>query len=267
MGYDNLIIPLLQRMINLEELKLLLSVKKYDSTYIDGTQLHDQIRIYMPRLNKFDFSIITTVFNKNIKIDLVLNEKIQDSFIGRGYGQVDSHVQTNAMKNAGQCHIYSLPYQFEEFIYLNNSFQGGMFNKVRSLMMTDMAYPFERNFLQMISQDFPSLEELSIFNYEPQENKQLSSALIRFPHLLVLDLTGAHTDYVEQFLFHKITHLPRLLNLIIRYESLAIVTNNFTNNAARLNCAKLKCIAMSEPFVRPENFDQYFPLLESLFLF
>ncbi|CAF4770755.1 unnamed protein product, partial [Rotaria sp. Silwood2] len=140
MAYDNLIISLLRRMINLEELKLFLSVVRFDSTYIDGIQLQDEVLIYMPRLKKFTFSIDTNLFNNNIKIDLRSNEEIQRSFIGREYGQIGSDVQTIVMKNKGICHVYSLPYQFEDFYRLNNSFQGGMFDKVRCLIMTDETY-------------------------------------------------------------------------------------------------------------------------------
>ncbi|CAF4036142.1 unnamed protein product [Rotaria sordida] len=261
MAYDNLIIPLLRRMINLEELKLFLSVIRFDSTYIDGIQLHDEVLIYIPRLNKLTFSIDTILFNNNIKIDHRSNEEIQRSFIGRVYGQIGSDVQTIGMKNKGICHVYSLPYQFEDFYRLNNSFQGGMFDKVQCLIMIDEIYPFEHHFFQLISQDFPFLKELYIVNCHPQKDKQHSSTLIRFPYLWLLDIDMAHMDYVEEFLFDKNIHLPRLLNLSIKYESLAIVTNNFTNDAARVTCGKLKYLEISEPFVRPENFHQYFPLL------
>ncbi len=85
--------------------------------------------------------------------------------------------------------------------------------------------------------------------------------MIIFRHLVILDLFDAHIDYAEQFLFDKNTHLPRLLYLRIRYESLRMVTNNFTNDEARLTCGKLKCLEIHEPFVRPKNFHEYFPLL------
>ncbi|CAF4572452.1 unnamed protein product, partial [Rotaria sp. Silwood2] len=91
--YSDQIIPLLRRMINLKELTLFLSVFTNDCTYIDGIQLHDQILIYMPQLNKFTFSInsntvqVEDVVNEDIEIDLPSNEDIQRSFIGKGYGQ------------------------------------------------------------------------------------------------------------------------------------------------------------------------------------
>ncbi|CAF4097680.1 unnamed protein product [Rotaria sordida] len=75
--YEQLIIPLLRRMINLEELILYLSVIRYDSTYIDGIQLYDEILCYIPQLNKLTFNINTAVHNNNIRIDLSSNEDVQ----------------------------------------------------------------------------------------------------------------------------------------------------------------------------------------------
>ncbi|CAF3733526.1 unnamed protein product, partial [Rotaria sordida] len=91
--YDNLIIPLLQRMINLEELRLFLSITRTDSNYIDGTELYNSILIYMPRLNKFTFNIDTCIIKKNIEIPLSSNEDIQRSFIRTKYGPVVSYVE------------------------------------------------------------------------------------------------------------------------------------------------------------------------------
>jgi len=247
-------------MINLEELILFLSVIRVDSTYIDDIQLHDEILIYMPLLNKFTFSINTAIVNNNIKIGLGSNEDIQRSFVGRGYGQVGSYVHTISMEAEGRCYVDSIPYQFKGFLNLNNSFQGGMFHNVRCRLM-DETRPFEHQFFKVISQDFPFLKDLYIFNNQSQKDKQQSSSLIIFPHLMFLDLSIAHVDYAEQFLFDKKTYLPNFSDLIIEYEVLAKVTNNFTNHAARINCGKLKILTIYEPFVRPENFDQYFPLL------
>jgi hypothetical protein len=85
-------------MINLEKLKLYLSILRVNSTYIDSTQLYDEILIYMPRLKKLYFSIDTGVLNKNIKIDLPSNEDIQHSFIERRYGQVGSDIHPTAIE-------------------------------------------------------------------------------------------------------------------------------------------------------------------------
>ncbi|CAF4073853.1 unnamed protein product [Rotaria sp. Silwood2] len=258
--YDDQIIPLLRRMTNLEELMLFLIVLRKHSTFIDGILLHAQILIYMQRLNKFSFSIISDVLNMNIRIILPTNEDIRRSFMEKEYNQVDSYVHTRAMDSVGRCHIYSLPYQFENFLYLNNSFQGGKFDKVRCLEMND-SRPFEYDFFKRISEDFPFLKELRIWNIQPQKEKQHLTTLIVFPHLMLLNLVKAHVDYAEQLLFHKNTYLPCLLDLCINYKSLATVTNNFTNDAACFTCAKLKRLRIDYAFVRPSNFNQYFPLL------
>lgn len=248
-------------MINLEQLILFLSVLKDRSTYVNGIQLHDDILIYMPLLNKCTFNIDTVVSCENQSVSsLPSNEDIQRSFIGRRYEQVGSYIQTDSRKGESRCHIYSLPYQFKTFFCRNNSFHGGMFHHVRSLAVIDFR-PFERNFFKVISQSFPVLEKLYIRNYEPQIDKQQSTTFIMFSHLILLDLSLAHLDYVEQFLIDKNCHLPCLLNLDIKYESLATVTYNFTNDATRNTCAKLTHLKIVEPFIRPENFDQYFPLL------
>jgi hypothetical protein len=248
-------------MINLEELMLLLSVIRPDSSYIDGTQLYDQILMYMPRLNKFTFSINTGVYNRDTsRINLSSNEDIQRSFIGKGYGPVGSYVHTCSTVAQGKCHVYSFPYQFESFLHLNNSFQGGMFHNVRCLILNDRC-PFEYQFFKLISQDFPFVKQLFICNNQPQTNQQHSSTLITFPHLISLMLKLAHVNYAEQFLLKQKAYLPRLLNLEIRYELLIMITNNFTNDVARFNCAKLKSLRISEPFVRSENFHHFFPLL------
>jgi hypothetical protein len=261
--YDDHIIPLLRRMINLEELILYLLVMRDDSTYIDGIQLYDDILIYMPRLNKFTFSINTGILSEtDMKLHFSSNEYIQSSFIGRGYGQVSSYVYSDLMRNIGTCHIYSLPYQFESFFNLNNSFhfQDGIFDKVQRLTMIDKR-PFKHHFFKLTSHYFPFLKELNIYNNEPQEEKQYSSTLIIFPHLIRLNLDQAHLDYAEQLLLTKNTHLPCLLDLFIKYESLRILTNNFTNDPTYLNCTQLKKLDIMDPFVQPKTFHTYFPSL------
>jgi hypothetical protein len=258
--YDDRIIPLLRRMINLEELILFLLIARFDSTVIDGIQLYDDILINMPRLNKFSFSINThCIVKNNIKIDFISNEDIQRSFSDKIYRQVKSYVNVEPERRVIKSHIYSLPYQFENFVHLDNCFQGGMFDKVRYLAMYDR-HPFEHQLFKVISQDFPFLKELIIDNIIPPQNKQHSSSLITFPHVILLNLMEAHVDYAEQFLVNKNIHLPCLLDLYIKYESLAIVTNNFINDATRPTCAQLKRLHMDN-FVRPKNFHKYFPLL------
>ncbi|CAF4762804.1 unnamed protein product [Rotaria socialis] len=159
-------------MSNLAELTLFLFVKGINSTHIDGIHLNDEILVRMPRLNKFTFSITTRVCNRRSNIFLPSNDDIQHSFIERKYQQIGPYADDNTMKIRARCHIYSLPYQFHMFHKVTNSFQGGMFNKVRSVIVTDDICPFEHEFFQIISQSFPFLQTLSIQNDEPQESKK-----------------------------------------------------------------------------------------------
>jgi hypothetical protein len=237
--YPDEIIPLLRRMINLNELTLFLSLIKCHWTTIDGIQLHDQIIIYMPQLNKFTFSINTFIRNDDINIGLPSNEAVQRSFIWKGYGQVGSYIHVRSERNIGMFHVFSLPYQFEYFLHLNNSFQGDMFDRVQCLIITD-GRPFEHDLFELISQCFPLLKQLHVVNFQPQKHKQYSSRLIRFPRLILLNLIEADVDYAEQLLYDKNSYLPALLDLWIEYKSLKKITNDFTNYAICRNCAKLK---------------------------
>ncbi len=72
------------------------------------------------------------------------------------------------MKTRPRCHLYSLPYQFDTFFGLTNSFQGGRFDKVRWLIMID-THTFEHEFFKIISQDFLFLRRLCATNSEPQK--------------------------------------------------------------------------------------------------
>jgi len=247
-------------MINLEELKLYLSVGRFDASYITGIQLYDQFLIYMTQLNKFTFNINCEVYSENVRIEFPSNEDIQRSFVGRFYQKVASYVNNNLFTGEGKCHVYSLPYDFEYFVDLNNSFQGGMFRKVQQLKMSD-TIPFKHKLFERISQNFPFLKFLHVFNDNPRKDKQRSSTLITFPYLTFLDLKWAHVDYAELFLLEKNMHLPRLVNLSIKYKSLTTITKNFTKDAGIFNFGKLKSVDVCQRFVPPENFHQYFPLL------
>ncbi|CAF3049614.1 unnamed protein product [Rotaria sp. Silwood2] len=51
-GYDTQVVPLLNRMLNLEELTLYISVVRTESTYIDGNQLYDEVLNNMSQFKK-----------------------------------------------------------------------------------------------------------------------------------------------------------------------------------------------------------------------
>ncbi|CAF4785575.1 unnamed protein product [Rotaria sp. Silwood1] len=59
-AYDNQVIPILRRMTYLEKLTLYICIHNR-STFVDGTNLHKDILIHMPRLHKFSFHIYTEI--------------------------------------------------------------------------------------------------------------------------------------------------------------------------------------------------------------
>jgi hypothetical protein len=247
-------------MINLEELQLYLEVVRIDASYIDGIQLYDQFLIYMTQLHKFTFNIETNISRSNLRVELPSNEDIQRSFFGRGYQQVASYVSTGYEPWDGGCRIYTLPYDFEYYFNLNNSFQGGMYDKVRRLTINDRI-PIKYELFQLISHDFPFLEFLSISDDQAMKDKQHSSTSITFLFLTFLDLKNVHIDYTELFLVRKNTHLPRLLNLSVDGNSLTKITSNYTSDPMDFNFGTVKSLDVCHPFVRSENFRHYFPLL------
>ena len=253
--------PLLRRMINLQELKLNLSILRSSCALIDGRELSNEIVSHMPHLNKFVFDISTYVSRNNVRMTLSSNEDIQRSFNDWKFGEVISHFEILSIADDySRHHIYSMPYEFETFYYVSNTFRGGIFNNVRRLIMID-SHSFEYHFFKVISQQFPFLTGLYVENFQSQGEHQKSTTPIEFPNLIDLNIFDCHVDYAQQFLDHNRCYLPSLLNLDITYQSLATATNNFTNDATRFVCGKLKSLHINEPFVRAQNFDEYFPLL------
>ena len=124
-------------MIDFEELKLYLTVYKPNGSYIDGVQLSDDVLNHLPQLQKFTFHIQTSVSRDESNSPLLTNEAIQRSFTASNFQQVASFVHKYADKNSGECQIYSLSYDFEHFLDLDNSFPGGLFRKVRFVTMRD----------------------------------------------------------------------------------------------------------------------------------
>ncbi|CAF1680248.1 unnamed protein product, partial [Adineta ricciae] len=258
--YDKLVVPLLRRMINLEELQLFLSVLIRESFCIDGYGLWHDFVGRMTQLRKFTFNIYTTVWFRSMDIAIPWNEFIQSTFHGRNYPSVAAYVTKKPNWCDHDCHIYSLPYDFEYYHDLDNHFPGGMFSKVRLLKMRD-SVSFKHRLFEVVAHDFPFLEFLRISNTKPMEDKEDSCASIAFPCLTFLDLRDAHVDYAEMLLLQTKTHLPCLLNLSVEWNQLTNITKNFTEKPTQFNLKRLKCLDVCQPFVRPEGFDQYCPFL------
>jgi hypothetical protein len=80
--YEQLIVPLLHRMSNLEELILNLSIdRSTHKSFIDGNNLKNDIISHMSKLNKFVFSIHSNLYLNDLDL-LSTNDDIQRTFKG-----------------------------------------------------------------------------------------------------------------------------------------------------------------------------------------
>lgn len=251
-------------MSNLEELTLDI-MNKDRMKFVDGAQIHDAILVHMPRLNKFVFHITTEIRKQHIGHQLS-NDDIQKTFTKIGYEQVGCIVRN--VSTSGTCQVFSLPFIGDFLTSVGNIFPSIVFRDVKELGVFDIV-PFEHEFFLRIARLFPSLTELDVSNLIPQlhssdvfdSNGNQLYPIIEYPHLTSLELLGCHTDYIEQFLNNTKTYLPRLTRLQINYDQLRFVTQDFTRDATRFNCARIKKLITYQTLVPSKDFCTYFPLL------
>ena len=149
---------------------------------------------------------------------------------------------------------------------ITNCFPGGLFKSVTVLWLKDTNHPFEHSFFMKISQSCPLIRRLTIANQLKQKQKTKDFlSVIKFSHLIELRCEIVDLDYVEQFLSSLITYLPALTKLNVQYEHLVTITENFTSDITRTNCANLKSINFTDvqATVHSEDFYRYFPSLNS----
>ncbi|CAF3955896.1 unnamed protein product, partial [Rotaria sp. Silwood1] len=234
--------PLLHRMSNLEKLDLALIVLT-KQTLIDGNNL-----------------------NLYTKFNLPSNEYIQETFKDFKNKQIISSIDYFKEKEYSQCHIYSYPYQLIYYNNITNNFPGGIFECVCEISLFD-EHSFEHEFFFQISQSFPFLKKLTLINQKPQNNKQLRKSksqnqnlsIIQYPYLLKLNISKAHKDYHEQFLFDNKTCLPNNVRVSMNYRLVKKVTRNFRRITTRSNCAKMNFVIFIQKSKFPDHLQDYFP--------
>jgi hypothetical protein len=257
-----LILPLLHRMSNLEQLDLFLIVET-KKTFIDGNHLKLNIMNYMPLLNKFTFNIysFTGVYNQ---FNFPSNEYIQQTFKDFKNEQIISSIDYFQQQVCSQCHIYTCPYQSRNYDNITNNFPGGIFESVRVISLFDER-PFEHEFFFRISQSFPFLERLTLINRKRQNNKQFRKSknenllIIKYPYLMELNISQTQKDYHEQFLFDTKTCLPNNVRVTMDYLLVKKVTRNFRRNTTRSNCAKMSSVFFYHQSKFPDHLKDYFP--------
>ncbi|CAF1526159.1 unnamed protein product [Rotaria magnacalcarata] len=256
---------LLRRMPYLEHLTLYLSIKGRNRI-IDGTCVQDDILVHVPQLHSFTFYISTYIDIGDLSHNLS-HEHIQQTLINIGQQNA-----TSIINNLGtyivECSIFSLPFSFDHLLYLGNIFPNIVFNYVTYLLVQDRD-GFKHEFFVRIARSFPLLKYFRIYNIKPQvstdptlsSDHSQSYSMIEYPHLMSLDVAYSNQCYLEQFLNETKACVPCLTELAVSHYDLKIVTNNFTREETRRNCAKVKQLVPIQPLDNSQDFYHYFPSL------
>ncbi|CAF1504180.1 unnamed protein product [Rotaria sordida] len=265
-AYDNRMIPLFRRMINLEKLTLYIRITDRH-TFVDGTHLHKEILMHMLQLHTFIF-YISTIIQINDLVHRLSNNDIQQTFKNIGYYQTSCTVSYCRRSSKAICHVFSLPFAFDRLEVIINRLPIIIFHHITYLTVFDMIQ-FKQEFFVLIAKACPLLKHFGIFNrmlllrnFDKYKADYIQSySIIQFSHLISLDMMVQNQYYIEQFLLDTKTHVPRLIELKLFYSHLKNVTKNFTRDATRHNCAHIKRLICYDTCDYPKKFDHYFPSL------
>ncbi|CAF1208313.1 unnamed protein product [Adineta steineri] len=253
---ENRIVSLLHRMSNLEKLTLYLRFVSRNK-FIDSKSFINNLSPYMTRVYslKFYFSIEN---NRNDTLDYSFNINIQS--------QETSNIVCYSVKTVTY-HVFTLPFEFIKLVSIGNIFPNIVFNNVIELWIHDII-PFQHEFFLRITQSFPLLQHLFVtdltslsYKRKKSPNNIQADQIVKYPHLILLDIKGLNNDCIEQFLNETKTYLPCLTILRVSYEQLQITTEDFTREVTRKNCANVRRLITEREIVSSKNYHHYFPLL------
>ncbi|CAF0902926.1 unnamed protein product [Rotaria sordida] len=237
-------------MTHLEKLTLYIRIDDR-SRFVDGTNLHKNILIHMPRLHTFTFYISTDI-QFDDSVDHLSDNDIQQTFY----------------KYRAVCNVFSLPFTFNRLEKISNKFPNIIFNTVTYLIVGDVI-PFKYEFFIQIAKAFPSLKDLCIINvtspllnfdsYTADNIDSCSS--IQYLNLTSLTVNYVDNYYIEQFLLDTKTYAPHLTEIKVHFDRLQAVTENFTRDATRYNCRNIKRFIFEKTINYSNELYLYFPSL------
>ncbi len=176
--YEECVVPLLQRLTNVEHLTLLLAigiVTDRPDHFIGEFDLEQHIVSYMPNLRQFKFHIRSRFKNA----PHVAADTIRQSFTKQQRHSFD-RVLDYFNNNYGQCQIYSLPFIGTRLDFISNRFPlfdiNNTFSMVTNLLLFDDVQPFESIFFARLTRALPRLKTLEIINKcEQQEETAMTT--------------------------------------------------------------------------------------------
>jgi hypothetical protein len=244
-AYEEVVVPTLQRMINLKKLSLSLVID-CQGRFIDGNHLKEKIIRHMPRLEDFLFNIRSIIRPNFDPVHLPTNEEIRSTLTDLTKYPVVSYLDAFPDSGHGQCRIYTSPYSSMEYYGVSNNFASEVFVNVRNVTCFDER-PFEHSFFLRLAQSFPSMIVLTLTNGAAQLEKAHQQPcsekerlpVIRYPSLRKLVLVDVHDDYVEQFLFATRTFFSNGMHVCNYRSQMKRVTHDFTRDETRLNSSQV----------------------------
>ena len=108
-AYEEVVVPTLQRMINLEKLSLFLVID-CQRRFIDGNHLKANVLCHMPRLEDFIFNIRSIMPLDVDPVHLPTNEDIRCTLTELTKHPIISYVDYFRNEGNGHCHIYTSQY-------------------------------------------------------------------------------------------------------------------------------------------------------------
>ncbi|CAF3525474.1 unnamed protein product [Rotaria socialis] len=128
-------------------------------------------------------------------------------------------VGTDSRKNLLYCHVYSCPHTWTFYHNITNNFPSELFRCVRVISLHDEC-PFEHDFYLRIAHSSPFIKKLNLHNYQSQQNDHAQWPIIKYPHLIEIDLVKTHEDYLEELLNNRKIYLLDNVHLRVSYDSL-----------------------------------------------
>ena len=263
---DATVLPLLSRMPNLEFLHLRATVL-VAGQYIDENYLEKNVFPRLPRLKTLSLFIHSYLYFFDGQLASSLSQKTEQI----SFRFLDNRIACygDYFPEAGniQYHFYTSTFLNKYFSGVSNRFPGGRFDHVCRVSLYDEK-PFEHEFFVRIERSFPLMEQLIIDNWQAQhqreESDQLSSyhrkiSPIKYFSLGLIKLTDVHDHYLEEFLLHTKTTFDRQLTLLMKYDSLKRVTNNFTRDELRVNARKVVRLVLYGNCEFSTCLEEYFP--------
>jgi hypothetical protein len=228
--------------------------------------LNNEILIHMPMLHTFKFHLTSEHQIDDEDFQIPDTNSVQMLTNVKHCEQVAYTV--DYPDNSEKVHrVFSLPFKFWLLRDISNLIPSMTFNSVTHLRLRAFKR-YTYKFFFELNQTFPVMENLYIWNGyfpiwelrgEPHDKDWVS--IVKYSHLISLDMENTNHFYVDDFLNERKTSLPRLTRLKIRYSYLEYVTKKFTKAETKRNCSKIKRLEIGESIVYSKDLYDYFPSL------